>query len=71
MSGTNRLVLHIGVAFLFKSGHIVVSKYVVQSSTNEGLEKLKKAVQEIPLTREIVLLWVLPMEGLPQHPPRI
>lgn len=56
MSSTNRpLVLHIGVAFLFKSGHIVGSKYVGQASTNEGLEKLKKAVQEIPLTREIVL----------------
>lgn len=56
MSSANRpLVLHIGVAFLFKSGHIPGSKYVGQASTNEGVEKLKKGVQEVPLTREIVL----------------
>ncbi len=56
MSSTEKpLVLHIGVAFLFKGGHIPGSKYVGQASTTEGIEKLKKAVQEVPLNREIVL----------------
>jgi thiosulfate/3-mercaptopyruvate sulfurtransferase len=56
MSSTEKpLVLHIGVAFLFKSGHIPGSKYVGPGSTTEGIEKLKKAVQEVPLNREIVL----------------
>jgi len=56
MSSANKpIVLHIGVAFLFKSGHIPGSNYVGQASTIEGVEKLKKAVQEVPLNREIVL----------------
>jgi thiosulfate/3-mercaptopyruvate sulfurtransferase len=56
MSSANRpLVLHIGVAFLFKSNHIPGSTYVAPASTTEGVEKLKKAVQEAPLNREIVL----------------
>jgi len=56
MSGANRpLVLHIGVPFLFKAGHIPGSTFAGQASTPEGIEKLKKAVQEIPLNREIVL----------------
>jgi thiosulfate/3-mercaptopyruvate sulfurtransferase len=56
MSGAERpLVLHIGVAFLFKGGHIPGSKYVGQASRTEGVEQLKKTVQEIPLNREIVL----------------
>jgi thiosulfate/3-mercaptopyruvate sulfurtransferase len=56
MSSAERpLLLHIGVAFLFKSGHIPRSTYVGQTSKIEGIEKLKKAVQEVPLNREIVL----------------
>jgi len=56
MSGAEGpLVLHIGVAFLFKSGHIPGSKYVGQASKTEGIESLKKAVQEVSLNREIVL----------------
>ena len=49
------LLLHIGVAFLFKSGHIPRSTYVGQASKAEGIENLKKAVQEVPRNREIVL----------------
>jgi hypothetical protein len=56
MSSTEKpLVLHIGVAFLFRSGHIPGSKYAGQASTAEGVEELKRAVQEVPLNREIVL----------------
>jgi rhodanese-related sulfurtransferase len=56
MSSVNRpLLLHIGVAFLFKGSHIPGSTYIGQASTTEGVEKLKKAVQETPLNREIVL----------------
>jgi thiosulfate/3-mercaptopyruvate sulfurtransferase len=54
-SAERPMVLHIGVAFLFKSGHIPGSRYVGQASTTEGLEKLKKAVQDVPLNGEIVL----------------
>lgn len=54
-SGERPLLLHIGVAFLFKGGHIPRSTYVGQTSKNEGIEKLKKAVQEVSLSREIVL----------------
>ena len=54
-SAERPLVLHIGVAFLFKSGHIPGSKYVGQASKTEGIENLKKAVQEVPLNRQIVL----------------
>ena len=57
MSSTQErlLLLHIGVAFLFKNGHIPRSTYVGQTSKTEGIEKLKRAVQEVPLNREIVL----------------
>lgn len=56
MSSAERpVLLHIGVAFLFKGGHIPRSTYVGQTSKIEGIEKLKKAVQEVPLNREIVL----------------
>lgn len=56
MSSAERpLLLHIGVAFLFKSGHIPRSTYVGQTSKTEGIEELKKAVQEVPLNREIIL----------------
>ena len=56
MSRSERpLLLHIGVAFLFKNGHIPRSIYVGQTSKTEGIEKLKKVVEEIPLNREIVL----------------
>lgn len=56
MSGADLpLLLHIGVAFLFKSGHIPRSTYVGQTSKTEGIEKLKKAVQEVSLNREIVI----------------
>ncbi|HWN99960.1 MAG TPA: hypothetical protein VNS63_11905 [Blastocatellia bacterium] len=56
MSSAERpLLLHIGVAFLFKNGHIPRSTYVGQTSKIEGIEKLKKAMQEVPLNREIVL----------------
>ena len=54
-SAEKPLVLHIGVPFLFKGGHIPGSTFAVQASTPEGIEKLKKAVQEVPLNREIVL----------------
>ena len=69
-SAERPLVLHIGVAFLFKSGHIPGSKYVGQASKTEGIENLEKAEQEVPLNREIVLYWVLSVERLSQHPPR-
>ncbi|MEY4886981.1 MAG: hypothetical protein RL767_452 [Bacteroidota bacterium] len=36
----------VGVAFLFKSGHIPGSKYVGQASKTEGIENLKKAGTE-------------------------
>ena len=49
------LLLHIGVAFLFKNGHIPRSTYVGQASKTEGIENLKKEVQELPRNREIVL----------------
>lgn len=49
------LLLHIGVAFLFKNGHIPRSIYVGQTSKTEGIENLKKEVQEVPRNREIVL----------------
>jgi thiosulfate/3-mercaptopyruvate sulfurtransferase len=49
------LLLHIGVAFLFKNGHIPRSTYVGQTSKTEGIEKLKKSVQGVPLNREIIL----------------
>lgn len=56
MSSAERpLILHIGVAFLFKSGHIPRSKYVGQASKTEGIENLKKAVQEVSRNREIIL----------------
>jgi thiosulfate/3-mercaptopyruvate sulfurtransferase len=56
MSSAERpLVLHIGVPFLFKGGRIPGSIFAGQASKPEGIEKLKKAVQEVPLNREIVL----------------
>lgn len=56
MSSSERpLLLHIGVAFLFKNGHIPRSTYVGQTSKTEGIEKLKKVVEEVPLNRGIVL----------------
>ena len=49
------LLLHIGVAFLFRNGHIPRSTYVGQASKTEGIENLKKEVQQVPRNREIVL----------------
>lgn len=49
------LLLHVGVAFLFKNGHIPRSTYVGQTSKTEGIENLKKAVQDVLRNREIVL----------------
>jgi hypothetical protein len=55
-SGQERpLLLHIGVAFLFKNGHIPRSTYVGPALKTEGIENLKRAVQEVPRDREIVL----------------
>lgn len=54
-SAEKPLVLHVGMAFLFKGGHIPGSKYAGQASTAEGLGTLKKTVQALPPNQGIVL----------------
>ncbi len=49
------IVLHIGMALLFRNSRIPGSKYAGQGSTPEGIEKLKQAVQGVPKNRSIVL----------------
>ncbi|MEN3335065.1 MAG: hypothetical protein V7641_4430 [Blastocatellia bacterium] len=48
------LVLQIGVIHLYRLGHIPGSKYAGMAGTPEGLETLKKTVQDMPRTREVV-----------------
>jgi thiosulfate/3-mercaptopyruvate sulfurtransferase len=49
------LVLQTGVVHLYKMGHIPGSFYAGMASTPEGILALKKTVQDMPHTREIVI----------------
>jgi hypothetical protein len=48
------IVLQIGVIHLYRLGHIPGSKYAGMAGTPEGLETLKKTVQDLPRNSEVV-----------------
>ena len=55
LSGDQKpIVLQIGVIHLYRLGHIPGSKYAGQAGTAAGLETLKKTVQDLPRTSEVV-----------------
>lgn len=55
LSGNQKpVVLQIGVIHLYRLGHIPGSKYAGMAGTPEGLETLKKTVQDMPRNSEIV-----------------
>ena len=49
------LVLQTGVVHLYKMGHIPGSIFAGMCSTSEGLATLRKAVQDVPRTRGVVI----------------
>ena len=51
---TKPLVLQVGIIHLYRLGHIPGSKYAGPASSAEGLDMLKKLVQDVPRTGEIV-----------------
>ncbi len=55
LSGATRpIVLQVGIVHLYRLGHIPGSKYAGPASSAEGLDMLKKLVQGMPRTSEIV-----------------
>lgn len=55
LSGDQKpIVLQIGVIHLYRLGHIPGSTYAGMAGTPEGLETLKKTVQDLPRNSEIV-----------------
>ncbi len=48
-------VLHVGFRVLYRSGHIVGSRYIGPASTPEGLQALRAAVLKLPRTKPVVL----------------
>jgi thiosulfate/3-mercaptopyruvate sulfurtransferase len=48
------IIFQTGVIHLFRISRIPGSKYVGQAGTNEGLEMLKKAAQDLPRSSEII-----------------
>ena len=48
------VVVQVGIVHLYRLGHIPGSKYAGPGSSAEGLDMLKKLVQDIPRTTEIV-----------------
>ena len=64
------IVLQIGIIHLYRLGHIPGSIYAGQASTAAGLETLKKAVQDMPRTGEIVFYCgCCPMKDCPNIRP--
>jgi len=56
ISGQNApLLIHVGFPALYRSAHIPNSKYPGPGSRPAGIEELKKAVADVPRTRQIVL----------------
>lgn len=55
LSGSQKpFIFQTGVIHLYRMGHIPGSKYAGLATTAEGLETLKKTVQDLPRTSEIV-----------------
>jgi thiosulfate/3-mercaptopyruvate sulfurtransferase len=48
------VVLQIGIVHLFRLAHIPGATYAGPASSPEGLEALRKAVKDLPRTREVV-----------------
>lgn len=64
------IVLQIGVVHLYRLAHIPGSKYAGMAGTPEGLETLKKTVQDMPRTVEIVFYCgCCPMKDCPNIRP--
>ena len=49
------LILYIGPNILFRSGHIPGAKRIGPASQSEGVEDLRKQLQDLPRTSEIVI----------------
>ena len=55
LSGANKpIVIQVGIIHLYRLGHVPGSKYAGPASSAEGLEMLRKQVQEIPRASEVV-----------------
>ena len=51
---TKPIVIQVGIVHLYRLGHIPGSKFAGPATSTEGLDMLKKVVQDIPRTSEIV-----------------
>lgn len=49
------VIIHIGVASLYRAAHVPGSTYAGPASTAEGLEALRKQVQHLPRSTEVVV----------------
>ncbi len=49
------LVLQVGFEFLYSGGHIPGSVYAGPASSPQGVARLKEAVRNVPVTKEIVV----------------
>lgn len=53
--GGDRVLLHVGFSTLYRSVHITGSKYAGPGRTSAGIEELKKALADVPRSKEVVL----------------